>query len=412
MKAKILVVDDDGDVIDAIRDTLTLAGHEVMAAGNGKDGLRMAEELQPHLIFLDVNMPRMDGFETCRQLRNNPKTAKVLIMMLTAQSKVEDKVKGLEAGADDYMTKPFSQVELEARVKVLLRRVAARPSESVEVPHSGKTIAVYALRGGSGVTTIATNLAVGLAQLWGTPTVLLDLVPTTGQASLMLNLNPKYSWADMTNRAAEEIDEELITSLFTAHASGVSLLAAPPLAEMVNPFEAKQIAQTLAELGRKYPYVVLDLPHDCNEMTLTALKDVQEVVLPLTPDLASISALKAVLALFAEHGISQDKVRVVLNQTFSRNALDPKMIRDTIKRDVSAVIPCDPEIPNSINIGTPLLAGSTTGPAVEALEDLSFHLSMEEQQKETPAKPSKLWQHVHRRLDQSGGSKGLRRIFG
>ena len=108
-----------------LRRALTASGYEVFKAASGPEALRQVDDIRPDLIILDVMMPEMDGYEVCRRLRNTATTARLPIMMLTAQESVEEKVRGFEAGADDYMTKPFQPPELQARVKVLLRRALA-----------------------------------------------------------------------------------------------------------------------------------------------------------------------------------------------------------------------------------------------------------------------------------------------
>lgn len=411
MKAKILIVDDDPAAVETTADALTVSGYQTYSANNGADALRLAEELQPDLVFLDVNMPEMDGYEVCRRLRKNPKTSRLPIVMLTAQSSVEEKVKGLDAGADDYLTKPFQRAELEARIKVLLRRAGSRPAEDEQPQFSGKIITVYSLRGGVGVSTMATNLAVGLAQLWSCPTVLVDLVPAAGQGSLMLNLSPRYTWADIADKPLQGIDEELIGSLLMQHSSNAFLLASPRFSKKMCQLTGQQVSLVLSLLNQKYHYVVLDLPHDSNEATLAALNAAHEVLLLLTPDLASISALKATFNMFEEQGLSQDHVRIVLNQTFTRNALEPKTIQEALKRELGLVVPFAPETVNSINLGTPLILGTPASAAGDVIEDLAFQISKDEHQKRPPTDPSKAWQRAHRRLEQRG-HKGLRRLFG
>ncbi len=125
---RILVVDDEPKYARAIRAILTAKGYEVLTADDGRVALEVAAREQPHLVLLDVRMPRLDGYEACRRLREFS-TAPVI--MLTAMAETADKVKGLELGADDYMTKPFSTEELVARVKAALRRSeSTTPTES------------------------------------------------------------------------------------------------------------------------------------------------------------------------------------------------------------------------------------------------------------------------------------------
>jgi two-component system alkaline phosphatase synthesis response regulator PhoP len=124
--AKILVVEDEPNMVAGLRDNFEFEGYEVITAHDGIEGLERALAESPDLVVLDVMMPRMSGLEVCRQLR--AKRASIPIIMLTARGQEVDKVVGLELGADDYVTKPFSIRELLARVRAILRRTAAVPN--------------------------------------------------------------------------------------------------------------------------------------------------------------------------------------------------------------------------------------------------------------------------------------------
>jgi DNA-binding response OmpR family regulator len=126
-RAKILVVEDEPNMVVGLRDNFEFEGYEVIAARDGVEGLQLALEESPDLVVLDVMMPRMSGLEVCKQLR--AKRASLPIIMLTARGQEVDKVVGLELGADDYVTKPFSIRELLARVKAVLRRTAVIPKD-------------------------------------------------------------------------------------------------------------------------------------------------------------------------------------------------------------------------------------------------------------------------------------------
>ena len=130
MNKRILVVDDDRNLRKIIQTNLELAGYDVTTAANGEDALRTLDAMQPDLIVLDVMMPVMDGYEVARRVRRHPSNTHVPIIMLTAKSEVEDKVAGFDAGADDYITKPFGPQELLARVKAKIRRVEVDSSLS------------------------------------------------------------------------------------------------------------------------------------------------------------------------------------------------------------------------------------------------------------------------------------------
>ena len=124
-KKKILVVDDERAIGDILKINLEKEGYAVAVAMDGEEGANMALSLNPDLVLLDVMLPKMDGFEVCKKIR---RTSEVPIVMLTARTEEIDKILGLELGADDYVTKPFSVRELMARVKANLRRTVAKES--------------------------------------------------------------------------------------------------------------------------------------------------------------------------------------------------------------------------------------------------------------------------------------------
>ena len=125
---KILVVDDERAVRDSLRRALELEGYEIELAADGNDALsRLESNVEPDAVILDVLMPGVDGLEVCRRLRSSGK--KLPVLMLTARTEVEDRVAGLDAGADDYVVKPFALEELLARLRALLRRTTEGPDE-------------------------------------------------------------------------------------------------------------------------------------------------------------------------------------------------------------------------------------------------------------------------------------------
>ncbi len=123
MSKKILVVDDEQHITELIQFNLKSYGFDVITCDNGEDAVLLSQKEMPELVILDLMLPGIDGLEACRRIRNNEKTAKIPIIMLTAKGEEADKVLGLELGADDYLTKPFSVRELLARIRAILRRV-------------------------------------------------------------------------------------------------------------------------------------------------------------------------------------------------------------------------------------------------------------------------------------------------
>ena len=117
---KILVVDDEMHIIRIVKYKLESAGFEVLTALSGADALKIAKEASPELIFLDIMMPGINGYEVCAQLKKDPATKDIIVIMLTAKGQEADKIKGLEVGVDEYITKPFSPQDILDRARDLL----------------------------------------------------------------------------------------------------------------------------------------------------------------------------------------------------------------------------------------------------------------------------------------------------
>jgi len=122
MPEKVLIVEDDPDISNIVAFYLTGEGYSVGVASDGTNGLKQVKENLPDLLILDLRLPELDGLEICKILRRDSNTSALPILMLTAMAEESDKIVGLELGADDYVTKPFSTKELVGRVKALLRR--------------------------------------------------------------------------------------------------------------------------------------------------------------------------------------------------------------------------------------------------------------------------------------------------
>ncbi len=398
MTPRILVVDDDQIIIQITARVLSSAGYEVFKAPNGPEALRQVDEIRPDLVILDVMMPEMDGYEVCRRLRAKPTTARLPIMMLTAQESVEEKVRGFEAGADDYMTKPFQPPELQARVKVLLRRALVTEGGATQI--EGKVLAAFSLRGGVGVSTLAANLATGLAQLWNCPTVLVDLSLMAGHSALMLNLAQRNTWADVAHLAVDEIDAEVVSSLLMPHGSGAYLLAAPRRPEDSELITGERVTRVLTLLRERYHYIVLDLPHDFRETTLAGLDLAEEILAVMSPDLASVLSTASALDIFETLHYPREVIKLVLNQTFERNALGQKVIEEALRRPFGLVVPHGAEVALSVNQGKPVVMSAPNTPVGVTLEDFVFRVSKDEQRKHSPEHPTLMWQRVTKRLGQ------------
>ena len=400
--ARILVIDDEPIYHSMIAHTLEPLGHQVEAALGPLEGLKLARANQPDLIITDVVMPEISGYEFTRRLRREPAFAHIPILVLTSQTEIQDKLKSFEAGADEHMTKPFDHAELVARVNVFLRRSEiARSAEASVRPREeeARIIAIHSLRGGIGCSTLAVNLSLALAQLWETPTLLIDLVLIAGQSALMLNTSLKRTWADLTGIQPVELEMEILQSVITETESGLHLIAAP-----THPTDAERLSGELLDTALQvmrphYDYIVADLPHDFSDPAVQVLDAADIILLLLAPELASIRAAAAALETYQDLNYDAEKVKIVMNATFPRFGLTREKIEEALGKPVTMGIPFVPDkFVQAINHGQPIILSEPTHSVSALVEDYAFYLSKDNRKKIRPVEPSKAWLRVYKRF--------------
>ena len=394
---KILVVDDEPITRKLVSAILEKNGFSAATAENGLDCLRQLPNIKPDLILLDVLMPEMDGYETCRQIRSNPDTANLPILMLTALDSLEQKVKGFENGADDYLPKPFNTDELLAHIHALLR-IVQEPAAKKDTVVSPTTLAVFSLRGGAGVTSISVNLAAGLAQLWDSDVALVDMVPVAGQSALFLNQTLKTTWSDLARKNLTDIDDQVVMPVLLPHPSRVFTLASPLKPEDSDLITSQKTEKVISTLSSLFPYIVMDLPHNLSDTTLTCLDQADVILLVLQPEIASIRAGKMALDIFQALNYTDKRIFYVLNWTFPRLGLSLEDIERFTRHKIDLVIPYAPdEFITGLNYGKPPVLASPDKPLGAIFEDLAFTLSPESQRNSTPKKPTPSWTRIHSR---------------
>ncbi len=394
LPARILIVDDSKVTAMVAQSYLEAAGYRVQLAEDGPSAIRAVQERAPDLILMDVVMPGLTGFETCARLRQLPVMARVPIIMLTSQATIADKKLGFEAGADDYLTKPVDEADLQMRVAAQLRRVQRSPAEPAAAP-AGRVVAVYGLRGGSGVTSLTVNLALSLRQLWGASTALLDYALPIGVCDTMLNLRPRYRLEGLVTKPLDEIDLEVIEAYLTPHPTGLHLLAGfddPVLAEQLTD---RMAAYVLEQLRRHHAYVAVDTAHDLSPATVAVLDQADVLIVPFTPDLTAVRLTRAALALFKALGYDKEVV-LVLNHTFVKHALTRAQIEKALGAPVEFALPYGEGVwTQAINVGVPPVLLPSPDPAITAVfDDLAWRVSAPQQRQTKPASPTAAWLRV------------------
>ena len=329
---KILVIDDDQNVQRLLRVTLKQEGFEVVVAGDGVEGLRLWDAESPALILLDVNLPMLDGYQVATKIRETEGTGShIPIIMLTAEKDVTQKVRGLRAGADDYLVKPFHQAELLARMKSLLARFAAGTVTGLGKPPLGKVLAFYGAKGGVGTTTIAINTAIALHAEHQRRVALVDGVLQFGDHRVFLDLgNDRKSISDLA--AVPTIDADLMKSVLVQHDSGVDLLLAPPTPEEGDRIQEHQMVQTLDVLRTMYDYIVVDVEKRLGDLTLSVLDHADQIFIVMTADLSCLKNVRLALEALARIGYEGSKVKLLLNRSNAFTGISVQAAEGVLKR--------------------------------------------------------------------------------
>jgi len=399
---RILVVDDEPLNHQLVARALEPLQYELHFAENGMKGISQARMLKPDAIITDVMMPDINGYELTRTLRREPQFAATPILVLTAQSGLDDKIKSFEAGADGHLTKPFEAAELLASVTALLRRMeAVRSSRVMSTQETGHMIAVHSLRGGTGSSTLAVNLGAALYSLWREPAILLDLTMTAGQVALMLNMTLRRTWADIAPFTAGDLDMDALGSIIGSHESGLHFIAAPTFPSEAEMIHGETLGAALRLIKDHYHYIVADLPHDFSEPAIQALDIADVILMVATPDMASIRAITAALDTYKKLGYSKEKVRFVLNATFPHSSLKKDKIEAAVGIPMLATIPYVQDVlVDAINLGQPPVYQKPNEIISGILEDLAFRLSKDAHRKNKPEDPTDTWKRVYKRYQE------------
>jgi pilus assembly protein CpaE len=332
MAAKILVVDDDPNVQRLLTYTVRQEGYEVITANDGPEAFRMWSAEHPDLVLLDVMLPKLDGYQVAQKIRAEEGGGHVPIIMLTAEKEVEQKVRGLRAGADDYLIKPFHPQELLARIKSLLVRFAPKDMQ-VGRPPLGRILAFYGAKGGVGTTTIAINAAIALHRELGRRVALVDGNLQFGDHRVFLDLGlDRKSIVDVVS--APSIDIDLLKHVLVRHDSGIDLLLAPPSPETAELVTQDDLPQILEQLRTVYDYVLIDIDKRLDEVNLRVLDAADTIFVVMTADLSCLKNVRLVLETISHLGYEQEKVRLVLNRSNAFTGINVKNAESALKRTI------------------------------------------------------------------------------
>ena len=375
--ATILLLDADDAAAQSISSVLTGVGYTVTTVADADAAFLKVAEHQ--LVIIDVVIGLKSANELCAEIRATPSMASVPVLCVCQSDDVEERIRFLEAGADDVMAKPFDARELEARVEALLLRfqrsrdlASVVSSDGVTMSAPRRMVAVYSPKGGVGTTTIATNIAVVAAGHRPDRVALVDLDLQFGSVATHLNLDAKQTLADVARDASALREPELLRSYATRHGSGLRVFAAPPTPELAELVSTEAVGQLLGTLVEAYDQVVIDAGSTLDERTMLVLEAAESVVLPVHPEIAALKAMHSLLDYLNEAGTIGTKALFVLNNVFAREILKMRDIEAALGTRIASDLPYDPFLYlKAVNEGVPIVLGASRSPAAEQLVKLA-----------------------------------------
>jgi len=274
-------------------------------------------------------------------------------------------LRSMRTGARDFIRLPINDDELTT---VIERTAEFAAEHAYDDPKKrGRAIAVFSSKGGCGTSLIATNLAMTQKA----PTVLVDLNLQSGDLEILLGLKPKFSLADVVENR-DRLDDALLASYITPHSKNVSLLAAPMKAESAEDIEPKHIYEVVELLRQRYDNVIIDLPHNFDSVTISALDHADQILVVLTLEIHAIRSTRRALEIFDRLGYPRKKVRLIVNRWGKNIDLNQKQIEDFLGERVIAFIQSDYRAAvNSINLGQPLVESAPNSSVTSDLYNLA-----------------------------------------
>lgn len=275
-----------------------------------------------------------------------------LAIIVTSSSKSPDVIiAAMRSGAQEFLSKPIDSGELNQALERCRRRKEAATGRR----HPGTLISVFSTTGGAGVTTLAVNLGVSLAQGGANRAALVDLNLQHGDAASLLNLEPRYSIVDACDDA-DQVSTDKLQSCMTPHASGLSILSEPSHPAASDIVTAHHVHSVLTQLIAMYPYVIVDLPHMFEPRVMAALEMSGTILLTTVATIPALRATRKVMALFKELGYATDRVRLVINRVSRNDRIETS--------EIARALLCEPfwTLPNNymatsdaLNTGQPLV---------------------------------------------------------
>jgi pilus assembly protein CpaE len=260
-------------------------------------------------------------------------------------------------------------------------------------------VVVHSLRGGSGVSSLAVNLAISFYQIWEKPTLLIDSAFSASQVALLLNKSPRNTLAKFSEFQISEIENSMIDDLITTHDSGIQFIAAPRFPVATDVFTDEFWRMLFGKVNEMFDFIVIDTPHDFSDPVISNLMIANTILLVVGPEMGSLRVAVSALKIYEQLGIPAENIKLVLNQGFAGSGIDRTQLQKALGRQFDFEIPFEPfEVLKSLNLGSPFVVTRPELPITKKIEDMAYTLSNDLLKYIPPPVPSKAWKRVNNRL--------------
>jgi DNA-binding response OmpR family regulator len=374
MNEKILIVEDDPQMLRLLGLTLEREGYRIAAAQSAVAARAQLKAGIPDLMILDVMLPDVSGLDLCHELRQQPATAAIPILMLSALGQVPDKVAGLKAGADEYLVKPIESIELVARVGSLLER--ARRMRGEFAADQGKVISFLASKGGLGTTTALVSVGAALA-MDAKRVIVAELRPELGHLQTLLGLGSGEGTQGLLALDAQAILAKSITGWVIRHNSGLQVLAAPTGIRPDLAITAEQSQAIVTALSRLADFVLLDLPPFPRLESEAALGLSDRVLLTMEPTRLGLESATAMAAYAKVHARPAAELRVlIINRAPLTAPVSARQIQEQLGWTVLGAIPPAPDdAARAQQLGSPVVYAVPDSSLSQASKEIARGIS-------------------------------------
>jgi pilus assembly protein CpaE len=362
---KLVLIDSHEKTAETIKEHFTDKGVRLVGeAGDLKAGLRLVRGLLPDVVLLEMPAEAEQALEAVQRIRAELPECGIIISSNEVSPDLI--LSTMRAGAQEFVSRPVAVEDLEKAIEHLRRLLGTTPPSS---RRRSNTIALFPTKGGVGTSLLAANLAVALAQRPETRVALVDLNFQMGDLSLMLDLKPRYTLADL--HGSSSIDEGAVRSMLASHSSGVMFLAAASYAEDGHKVERNHMIETFGVLNTMFDYVIVDTDRHLDERTLEVLDLSDRVLLVATLSLPSVRNAKRYHELFRRLEMDNHKFELVVNRyNNKKSGLRIRDMEGAVGIDVSWLVPNDYQVANhSIDAGVPLVLGATKSKLAKSFEE-------------------------------------------